>query len=108
MVRKYSSKRLLRLLPLPLKILQGVLIFRLNGKLAGKSHVGFGISALRNVLDEDQKTRQASDAMDIERLTHDGATSSKFKLTDEYSTTEEESESSRKEGIPIDSLLHNL
>ncbi|XP_059302908.1 ribonuclease J isoform X1 [Lycium ferocissimum] len=154
MVRKYSSKRP-EVIAVAFENPAGVLADEINGKLSGKSHVGFGISALKNVLDEDQKRRQASgasaeegnghgypiddaaeqvkgDDMDIERLTHDGATTSSSNSLDEYSpaqvllddssksfvsssllgqlkegkfgaSTQEESESSRKESIQIDS-----
>ncbi|CAN4087966.1 unnamed protein product [Withania somnifera] len=124
MVRKYSSKRP-EVIAIAFENPAGVLADEINGKLSGKSHVGFGISALRNVSDEDQKRRQASgaraeegnghgypiddaadqvkgDDMDIERL-HEGATTSSSNSVDEYSTTEEESESSRKESIQIGS-----
>ncbi|XP_059302909.1 ribonuclease J isoform X2 [Lycium ferocissimum] len=125
MVRKYSSKRP-EVIAVAFENPAGVLADEINGKLSGKSHVGFGISALKNVLDEDQKRRQASgasaeegnghgypiddaaeqvkgDDMDIERLTHDGATTSSSNSLDEYSPAQEESESSRKESIQIDS-----
>ncbi|XP_060204457.1 ribonuclease J [Lycium barbarum] len=125
MVRKYSSKRP-EVIAVAFENPAGVLADEINGKLSGKSHIGFGISALKNVLDEDQKRRQASgaraeggnghgypiddaaeqlkgDDMDIERLTHDGAPISSSNSLDEYSATQEESESSRKESIQIDS-----
>ncbi|KAK6795016.1 hypothetical protein RDI58_008469 [Solanum bulbocastanum] len=125
LVRKYSSKRP-EVIAIAFENPAGVLADEINGKLSGKSHVGFGISALRNVLDEDQKRRQASgaraeegnghgypiddaaeqmkgDDMDIDRLKHDGATTSSANSLDEHSTSEEESESSRKESIQIDS-----
>ncbi|XP_016475717.2 ribonuclease J isoform X1 [Nicotiana tabacum] len=125
MVRKYSSKRP-EVIAIAFENPAGVLADEINGKLSGKSHVGFGISALRNVMDEDQKGKQASEAraeeghgpgypiddaaeqvegddMDIERLTHDRATTSSSNSRDEYSTTKEESESSREESIQIDS-----
>ncbi|CAN4105350.1 unnamed protein product [Withania somnifera] len=122
MVRKYSSKRP-EVIAIAFENPAGVLADEINGKLSGKSHVGFGISALRNVSDEDHKRRQASgvrgegngngypidDAaeqvkgtyMDIERL-HDGAATSNSDSLDEYSATEEESKLSRKESIQID------
>lgn len=60
-VRKYSSKRP-EIIAIAFENPAGVLADEINGKLSGKSHLGFGISALRNVLDEDQKRRQASGA----------------------------------------------
>ncbi|KAM3319269.1 ribonuclease J isoform X2 [Capsicum chacoense] len=124
LVRKYSSKRP-EVIAIAFENPAGVLADEIYGKLSGKSHVGFGISAPRNVLDKDQKRRQESgacaeegnghvhpidaaeqvkgDDMDIERLTHDGATTSSSNSPDEYSTTEGGSELTRKESIQIDS-----
>ncbi|KAM7471508.1 hypothetical protein LguiA_009691 [Lonicera macranthoides] len=50
MVRKYSSKRP-EVIAIAIENPAAVLADEINGKLSGKSHVGFGISALRKAVD---------------------------------------------------------
>ncbi|KAL2515109.1 RNA-metabolising metallo-beta-lactamase family protein [Forsythia ovata] len=57
MVRKYSSKRP-EVIAVAIENPAAVLADEINGKLSGKSHVGFGIPALRKAVDGHQKNRQ--------------------------------------------------
>ncbi|CAI9757350.1 unnamed protein product [Fraxinus pennsylvanica] len=57
MVRKYSSKRP-EVITIAIENPDAVLADEINGKLSGKSHVGFGIPALRKAVDGHQKNRQ--------------------------------------------------
>lgn len=57
MVRKYSSKRP-EVIAIAIENPSAVLAGELNARLSGKSHVGFGASALREVVDEYPKKRR--------------------------------------------------
>ncbi|KAK3040628.1 hypothetical protein RJ639_026949, partial [Escallonia herrerae] len=61
MVRKYSSKRpevIVIAIENPVAVLADEINGKLSGKLSGKSHVGFGTSALREVVDDHPKKRR--------------------------------------------------
>jgi hypothetical protein len=58
MVRKYSGKRP-EVIAIAVENPSAVLTDELNERLSGKSHVGFGISALRKVVDGHPKENQS-------------------------------------------------
>lgn len=58
MVRKYSGKRP-EVIAIAVENPSAVLADELNERLSGKSHVGFGISALRKVVDGHPKENQS-------------------------------------------------
>ena len=58
MVRKYSGKRP-EVIAIAVENPSAVLADELNERLSGKSHVGFGISALRKIVDEHPKENQS-------------------------------------------------
>ena len=66
MVRKYSSKRP-EVIAIAVENPAAVLSDEVNARLSGKSHVGFGISALRKVVDGHSKENQ-SDRMHTEDI----------------------------------------
>ena len=59
MVRKYSSKRP-EVIAIALENPAAVLSDELNARLSGKSHVGYGISALRKVVDGNSEENQSN------------------------------------------------
>ncbi|CAA2933668.1 ribonuclease J isoform X2 [Olea europaea subsp. europaea] len=63
MVRKYSSKRP-EVIAIAIENPDAVLADEINGKLSGKSHVGFGIPALKKAVDGHQKSRQLSGTLE--------------------------------------------
>ncbi|KAI7986596.1 Ribonuclease J [Camellia lanceoleosa] len=99
MVRKYSSKRP-EVIAIAIENPAAVLSDELNARLSGKSHVGFGISALRKVMDghpkkrrtteiqeEEGKTQQELEGHDIEddRLLSEEATTSGSESAEKFS-----------------------
>ncbi|KAL7161820.1 hypothetical protein ACSBR2_042316 [Camellia fascicularis] len=68
MVRKYSSKRP-EVIAIAIENPAAVLSDELNARLSGKSHVGFGISALRKVVDGHPKKRRTTDIQEEEGKT---------------------------------------
>ncbi|KAK9995471.1 hypothetical protein SO802_020157 [Lithocarpus litseifolius] len=66
MVRKYSSKRP-EVIAIALENPAAVLSDEVNARLSGKSHVGYGISALRKVVDGNSEKNQ-SDRMHTEDI----------------------------------------
>ncbi|CAL5444438.1 unnamed protein product [Camellia sinensis] len=68
MVRKYSSKRP-EVIAIAIENPAAVLSDELNARLSGKSHVGFGISALRKVVDGHPKKRRKADIQEEEGKT---------------------------------------
>ncbi|KAF5932965.1 hypothetical protein HYC85_029136 [Camellia sinensis] len=68
MVRKYSSKRP-EVIAIAIENPAAVLSDELNARLSGKSHVGFGISALRKVADGHPKKRRTTDIQEEEGKT---------------------------------------
>ena len=66
MVRKYSSKRP-EVIAIALENPAAVLSDEVNARLSGKSHVGYGISALRKVVDGNSEENQ-SDRMHTEDI----------------------------------------
>ncbi|CAL5440784.1 unnamed protein product [Camellia sinensis] len=99
MVRKYSSKRP-EVIAIAIENPAAVLSDELNARLSGKSHVGFGISALRKVVDghpkkrrttdiqeEEDKTQQELEGHDIEddRLLSEEATTSGSESAEKFS-----------------------
>ncbi|KAL6996987.1 hypothetical protein U1Q18_007111 [Sarracenia purpurea var. burkii] len=65
MVRKYSSKRP-EVITIAIENPEAVLSDELNARLSGKSHVGFGISALRKLVDGQPIKRRATEIRDEE------------------------------------------
>ncbi|GMQ09749.1 hypothetical protein CsSME_00053015 [Camellia sinensis var. sinensis] len=91
MVRKYSSKRP-EVIAIAIENPAAVLSDELNARLSGKSHVGFGISALRKVVDGHPKKRRTTDIQeeeghDIEddRLLSEEATTSGSESAEKFS-----------------------
>ncbi|CAI9753088.1 unnamed protein product [Fraxinus pennsylvanica] len=63
MVRKYSSKRP-EVITIAIENPDAVLADEINGKLSGKSDVGFGIPALRKAVDGHQKNRKLNGTLE--------------------------------------------
>ncbi|XP_011044176.1 PREDICTED: uncharacterized protein LOC105139443 isoform X2 [Populus euphratica] len=130
MVRKYSGKRP-EVIAIAVENPAAVLSDELNARLSGNSHVGFGISALRKIVDGHPKGNQVDrkrpdgngyahlektspqnlevDDIEFEReLPEEEGTSSSSNLAEGHSSTSEDQDDFQKSSVPSSSPVNEL
>ncbi|KAI5569430.1 hypothetical protein BDE02_12G076700 [Populus trichocarpa] len=130
MVRKYSGKRP-EVIAIAVENPAAVLSDELNSRLSGNSHVGFGISALRKIVDGHPKGNQVDrkqpdgngyahlektspqnlevDGIEFEReLPKEEGTSSSPNLAEGHSSASEDQDDFQKSSVPSSSPVNEL
>ncbi|KAG6754182.1 hypothetical protein POTOM_042193 [Populus tomentosa] len=130
MVRKYSGKRP-EVIAIAVENPAAVLSDELNARLSGNSHVGFGISALRKIVDGHPKGNQVDrkqpdgngyahlektspqnlevDGIEFEReLPKEEGTTSRSNLAEGHSSTPEDQDDFQKSSVPSSSPVNEL
>ncbi|KAI9384681.1 hypothetical protein POPTR_012G095800v4 [Populus trichocarpa] len=130
MVRKYSGKRP-EVIAIAVENPAAVLSDELNARLSGNSHVGFGISALRKIVDGHPKGNQVDrkqpdgngyahlektspqnlevDGIEFEReLPKEEGTSSSPNLAEGHSSASEDQDDFQKSSVPSSSPVNEL
>ncbi|KAG6753200.1 hypothetical protein POTOM_043247 [Populus tomentosa] len=130
MVRKYSGKRP-EVIAIAVENPAAVLSDELNARLSGNSHVGFGISALRKIVDGHPKGNQVDrkqpdgngyahlektspqnlevDGIEFEReLPKEEGTTSRSNLAEGHSSASEDQDDFQKSSVPSSSLVNEL
>ncbi|KAL9335353.1 hypothetical protein Peur_072534 [Populus x canadensis] len=130
MVRKYSGKRP-EVIAIAVENPAAVLSDELNARLSGNSHVGFGISALRKIVDGHPKGNQVDrkqpdgngdahlektspqnlevDGIEFEReLSKEERTTSRSNLAEGHSSDSEDQDDFQKSSVPSSSAVNEL
>ncbi|KAL9372816.1 hypothetical protein Peur_035060 [Populus x canadensis] len=130
MVRKYSGKRP-EVIAIAVENPAAVLSDELNARLSGNSHVGFGISALRKIVDGHLKGNQVDrkqpdgngyahlektspqnlkvDGIEFEReLPEEEGTTSRSNLAEGHSSDSEDQDDFQKSSVPSSSPVNEL
>ncbi|XP_061957262.1 ribonuclease J-like isoform X2 [Populus nigra] len=130
MVRKYSGKRP-EVIAIAVENPASVLSDELNARLSGNSHVGFGISALRKIVDGHPKGNQVDrkqpdgngyahlektspqnlkvDGIEFEReLPEEEGTTSRSNLAEGHSSDSEDQDDFQKSSVPSSSPVNEL
>ncbi|KAJ6888875.1 ribonuclease J-like isoform X2 [Populus alba x Populus x berolinensis] len=130
MVRKYSGKRP-EVIAIAVENPAAVLSDELNARLSGNSHVGFGISALRKIVDGHPKGNQVDrkqpdgngyahlektspqnlevDGIEFEReLPKEEGTTSRSNLAEGHSSASEDQDDFQKSSVPSSSPVNEL
>lgn len=122
MVRKYSGKRP-EVIAVAMENAAAVLSDELNARLSGNSHVGFGIPALRKMVDGHPKRSQLNktqaegdgrqqnlqvDGIEVEELPEEETTNSSSNYGERLSLDSEDSDEFWKSFVPPASPINNL